>query len=384
MSHELRTPLNAILGYAQLLKRDSGLSVRQSRGLDTIKQGGEHLLALIVDILDLSRVEAGRMELYPTPVDLGDFLGSVADITRVKADQKALVFACDAAPDAIGTVLFDEKRLRQVLLNLLSNAVKFTDRGQVALRLHARPVGAKAQLRFEVHDSGIGMDEGQLARLFQPFEQVSEMRRREGGTGLGLAISRQLVRLMGSDIRVRSQVGQGSVFSFDIEVPWTDDHAAVAPRQRGAPIAYQGARKTVLVVDDVAQNRAMLVDALDPLGFEVSTASDGAECLDAVRAARPDLIIMDLTMPVMDGWEATRRIRLMPALADVPIIATSASVSQEVGMRSRDAGADAFLPKPLGQDELLAVMGRLMQLAWVYQDAQPQSVALVGENQDHA
>ena len=384
MSHELRTPLNSILGYAQLLRMDDGLTDRQRRGLETIKQGGEHLLALIIDILDLSRVEAGRLELYPSPVVLRDFLGSVVDIARIKAEQKDLDFVFEAASDVSGTALIDEKRLRQVLLNLLSNAIKFTDTGQVVLRVQALPVdphrassekAATVPLRFEVRDTGIGMDKSQLARLFQPFEQVGEAKRREGGTGLGLAISRQLIRLMGGDIHVGSHEGQGSIFSFELDVPVTHEQANGLTSQPGIAIGYEGPRKTVLVVDDVEQNRTWLLDALEALGFQVSCASDGETCLRALRLARPDLIVMDLAMPVMDGWEATQRIRLLPEYADLPIICTSASVTPEVGVRSLDMGANAFIPKPIEQELLLKAMGRLMNLNWIHRNARPQPAA---------
>jgi len=368
MSHELRTPLNAVLGYAQLLRLDSGLSDRQCRGLDTIRQSGEHLLALIDDILDLARVEAGRLELYPSAVDVRPFLESVADIIRVKADEKHLGFRFEAAGDLPRTVRLDGKRLRQVLLNLLSNAVKFTDRGHVTLRVQALPAGddsdGTVHLRFEVHDSGVGMSEAELARLFQPFEQVGDVRRRQAGAGLGLAISRQLVRLMDGDIQVHSQLGQGSVFQFDIRVT-AQAQAPMAPAvRRGRVTGYEGPRKSVLVVDDARQNREMLLDALGMLGFELTSAEDGAECIEVARATRPDLIVMDLTMPVMDGCEATRRLRNIPALASVPVIGISASATSEAEARCREAGANAFIAKPIDRDTLLDTMGNLMHLAW--------------------
>jgi CheY-like chemotaxis protein len=220
------------------------------------------------------------------------------------------------------------------------------------------------------------MSQLQLARLFQPFEQLADVDHREGGTGLGLAISRQLVRLMGGDIHVSSVPGQGSVFSFEIELPVVEAGARAVP-ERGLPVSYQGLRKSVLVVDDVAQNRAMLLDALGVLGFDVQEAADGAECVEMARSMRPDLIVMDTMMPVMDGYEATRRIRLMPGLADVPIIATSASATQEVDALCRKAGANLFIPKPIEQAQLLDAMGRLLGLHWVYADPPPRVSAVV-------
>lgn len=220
MSHELRTPLNAVLGYTQILKRDKNLDERQTANLDTIQQSAEHLLTLITDLLDLSKIEAGKLELYEGIVVLPTFLQLIADIIRIKAEQKGLHFAYEPGPDLPPAVLADEKRLRQVLLNLLGNAVKFTDHGQVGMQVRSVPVDAsQVKLTFEVHDTGVGIPQEQLETIFQPFEQVGDVQRRFGGTGLGLSISRQLVRIMNSDIHVASQPGKGSVFSFEIQVP---------------------------------------------------------------------------------------------------------------------------------------------------------------------
>ena len=244
MSHELRTPLNGILGFTQILQRDKSLSERQDRGLKIIQQSGQHLLTLINDILDLARIDVAKLELFPTDVNLPAFLQVVCDIIRVKADEKGLQFVYLAAPDLPTTVRVDEKRLRQVLLNLLSNAAKFTDTGQVTLRvmrLQTPPVdsaaGTMARLRFEVEDDGIGINEAQLVRLFKPFEQVSDLTRREGGTGLGLAISRQLIRLMGGDIQVNSRLGEGSIFWFEVDLPTPQTQFQAAP-ERDAPVSY--------------------------------------------------------------------------------------------------------------------------------------------------
>ena len=228
MSHELRTPLNAILGYAQILAKDKQLSERQRAGLNTIQQSGAHLLNLITDLLDLSRIEAGKFDLNESAIKLPTFLYVIGDLIRIKAEQKNLIFQLELAAN-LPTVRADEKRLRQVLLNLLGNAVKFTDHGSVSLRVQelARD-GDKVTLHFEVQDIGIGMNTDQLEAIFKPFEQVGEVERRYGGSGLGLSISRQLVRLMGSDIQVHSQPGEGSRFWFDLTVPLADDRAMQA------------------------------------------------------------------------------------------------------------------------------------------------------------
>jgi PAS domain S-box-containing protein len=367
MSHELRTPLNGILGFAQILRRDKPLTERQARGLRIIEESGQHLLMLINDILDLARIDEAKLDLYPTEVNLPAFLQVVCDIIRVKAEEKSLSFVFDAAPDLPATASIDEKRLRQVLLNLLANAVKFSDSGQVTLRVRpVRPAAAEAiaGLRFEVEDKGIGMNEAQLARLFQPFEQVAELRRREGGAGLGLTISRQLVRLMGGDIQVHSRPGEGSVFSFEIEAPTREAQVQALPAW-GAPVGYVGERRKVLVVDDVPQNRAMLLDAVGTLGFEVADASNGEEALRVAARFRPDLIVMDLVMPVMDGYEATRRLRRSPEWADVPVIVMSASATAEARTRSREAGANAVIDKPVEQSALLNAIAAALRLTWV-------------------
>jgi signal transduction histidine kinase/DNA-binding NarL/FixJ family response regulator len=368
MSHELRTPLNAIIGYAQLLRRDRHkLSEQQAAGLATIHESGQHLLTLINDILDLARVEAGKMVLHPTAVHLGSFLRVVVDIMRVKAEEKGLAFKYELSADLPAAVAIDETRLRQVLLNLLGNAVKFTDSGTVSLRvLPASPGddGGATRLRFEVADSGIGMSTHQRVRLFQPFEQVADPQRREGGTGLGLAISQQLVRLMGGSIEVVSEPGKGSMFWFELPVQVADSRPAI----RHAPhaiVGYKGERKRLLIVDDVPQNRAMLVDLLHAMGFAVAAASNGLECMVMLDSFKPDLILMDVMMPVMDGNETTRRIRRMPQWSRVPIIAVTASASREDEARCLEAGADDFLAKPVDHEALLHAIGKQLSLHWI-------------------
>ena len=316
------------------------------------------------------------MVLFPTPTHLGSFLRVVADIMRVKAEEKSLLFSYTAAPGLPAAVTVDDKRLRQVLLNLLGNAVKFTDRGEVALRV--RPAGeqgnpAMARVRFEVADSGIGMRSDQLARIFQPFEQVAELQRREGGTGLGLAISQQLVHLMGGHIEVRSAPDKGSLFWFELELPIATDLLGPPAVPRNI-VGYQGSRKRLLIVDDVPQNRAMLMDMLQAVGFSVADAKNGQECLAMLDSFRPDLIVMDVMMPVMDGHEATRRIRQLPAWAGVPIIAVTAGASHDDELKCYAAGANGFLPKPVEHELLLAAIGKLLSLQWITEEATLEAI----------
>ena len=382
MSHELRTPLNAILGYTQILKRDKQLSPSQQAGLGTIHQGGHHLLALINDVLDLSRVEAGKMEFHPKPVRLGELLTVVADIMRVRAEQRHLHFELELVGGLPLAISVDETRLRQVLLNLLGNAVKFTDHGAVRLRVSPvpAPVGAAAEasaggaavfdvmatahLRFEVLDEGVGIDAAQLDNIFNPFEQVGEAARRAGGTGLGLAISRQLVRQMGGDVKVESAPGRGSRFWFDVPMPVVEAPGAVAGGDE-VPGGYLGPRKTLLVVDDVATNRALLRDLLGVLGFRMLEADNGAAALRLAKIDPPDLVLMDMVMPDMDGIETTRRLRAEPGTAGTPVLIVSASSTPEEGRRAIAAGADAFLAKPIDEQVLLVEIGARLGLQWI-------------------
>ena len=375
MSHELRTPLNAIMGYAQILKMHPGLNERQLVGLNTIQSSGEHLLMLIVDILDLSKIEAGKTELYPLHVDPHAFLRSIGDIIRIKAEEKSLSFVFEASADLPRAIAVDEKRLRQVLLNLLGNAVKFTDQGMVRLGVHRRAGDdAHVVLRFEVQDTGIGIPQDELQAIFEPFEQVGDAHRRSGGTGLGLAISRQLVRLMGSDVRVESRPGAGSVFWFDLTLPLLEPADVVEPPARRVVTGYAGPRRRVLIVDDVSGNRAMLVDLLGPLGFETCEASDGQHALQQMEAAAADLVLMDMAMPVMDGLQAIRRLREAPQWKLLAIIAVSANALDVDKAQCLAAGANGFLPKPIDRDALLDLIGTLLELEWSFQ-APPTPVA---------
>jgi signal transduction histidine kinase/ActR/RegA family two-component response regulator len=353
MSHELRTPLNGILGYAQLLQWDQTMTQKQRKGLSIIEKSGQHLLTLIDEILDLSRIESGKLELHQAPLELAPFLQGIVDIVRVRTEQKRLRFVYEAQ-DLPAAVTADEKRLRQVLLNLLGNATKFTDVGEVALRVTCVPGGDAERLRFEVRDSGVGIGPDDLQTLFQPFHQVGDIGRRRGGTGLGLAISRQLVRLMGSDIHVSSEPRKGSTFWFEAHLPVAHSQASVSADD--VATGYPGTPKKVLIVDDVDENRIMLADMLRPLGFLVFEARNGQEGLDQAKAVMPDLIMLDNVMPVLTGLEATRRLREMPQFKNLPVLAISASAAKEERDRAIAAGATDFIAKPFRATQLLALL----------------------------
>jgi len=368
MSHELRTPLNGILGYAQILLRDKTLSQKQANGINIIQQSGEHLLMLINDILDLAKIEAGRLELYPNDILLHKFLRTIADMMQIRAEQKKLKFVCDIAENLPEWIHADEKRLRQVLLNLLSNAIKFTDQGHVRLHVY-RTEGNR--LRFEVTDTGIGISADQQKRIFRPFEQAGNANRKLGGTGLGLAISQQFVKLMNSDIHLESQPGKGSRFWFEIEAPALGGIPHIRSIDRTV-FGYKGDPRSILVIDDIEENRKVMRDMLEPLGFILIEAENGRQGLDLVKSNHPDIVLMDVVMPDMNGIEATRRLRQFMSARSLPIIAVSASASDADEVNCLEVGMNAFLPKPVALEKLLAIIGSLLKLEWIYEpETQP-------------
>jgi CheY-like chemotaxis protein len=303
-------------------------------------------------------------------------IGAVHEMVRVPAEQKALALTCtipDEVPEAIEV---DEKRLRQVLLNLLGNAVKFTSEGRVALIVSLLEAGKdSALLRFEVQDSGPGMSPEEMERIFRPFEQAGSVERREAGTGLGLPISRQLVRLMGADIQLQSRVGQGSSFWFEIRVPVVELGEQEEAIDVSHVTGYAGPRRSVLVVDDGEENRNLLCAMLDQLGFECREAADGLEALQKAQQSKPDLILMDLKMPGMDGYEATRTLRLIEPLKQVPVIVISANIAEDAIAQCLAAGANGFVSKPVDQAELLRVMVRATGIEWLAENESETSLA---------
>ena len=363
MSHELRTPLNGILGYTQIFQKDKTLTVQQKNGINIIHQCGEHLLTLINDILDLSKIEARKMELYPTEFHLSVFLEGIAEICRIRAQQKGIPLIYQTLSPLPKLIQADEKRLRQVLINLLSNAVKFTEKGSITFQIGYQ----QEKLRFQVEDTGIGIAQDQLEEIFLPFQQVGEQSRKTEGTGLGLAISRQLVQMMGGELKVKSTLGKGSVFWFDLDLAEIFQKSDVKRIDEGNIIGFIEPRRKVLVVDDKWVNRSVLMNLLEPLGFEVTEATNGLDALDKAREFKPDVILMDLVMSVMDGFEATRRLRMVPDFKDVVVIAVSASVFDLDRKQSREVGCDDFLPKPIQKAELLETLRVYLGLEWVYE-----------------
>jgi signal transduction histidine kinase/FixJ family two-component response regulator len=379
MSHELRTPLNGILGYAQILQRSQTLAERDRRGVNIIDQCGSHLLNLINDVLDLSKIEANKLELHPTPAHLPSVLQSVVEICRIKAEQKGLEFIYDTAKDLPTGVLADEKRLRQVLINLLGNAIKFTDRGEVTLRI--TPVTDVQQtasgeivqsLCFQVRDTGVGMSPAQLEKIFKPFEQVGDTKKQSEGTGLGLSISQRIVETMGGQIQVRSQENVGSIFEFIVEFSLSEDVKAQQSltEQRRQLIGYQGDRKTILIIDDSWENRSVVLHLLEPLGFTIVEACDGEDGLLQAKQHHPDLIITDLAMPKMNGWDFLRHLRQTDGIKEIVAIVSSASVFELDRQKSIDAGGTDFLPKPLRAEDLYSMLSQHLAITWIEEKPQ--------------
>ncbi|WP_017715063.1 CHASE2 domain-containing protein [Kamptonema formosum] len=392
MSHELRTPLNGILGYAQILQRSSTLAKSDVDGIGIIYQCGSHLLTLINDILDLSKIEARKLDLHQSEFHFPSFLTGVVEICRIRAREKGISFVPQFDSGLPAGIQADEKRLRQVLINLLGNAIKFTSSGGVTFKVGVIGHGTggtgygeegkteelpvpKAQcpiakIRFEVEDTGVGMTPEQLEKIFLPFEQVGDRKKQAEGTGLGLAISKKLVEIMGSELNVESAFGKGSRFWLDLVVPVaTGPTPAAAAAHSGKIVGIKEKKPKILIVDDRWENRSVIVKMLEPIGFSCVEAASGREGLDRAAELQPDAIVTDLAMPEMDGFEMIRALRQSPEFKNAVIIVSSASVFETDKQNSLRAGGDEFLPKPVELDVLLAHLQKYLQLEWIYQQS---------------
>ncbi|MGD2104065.1 MAG: two-component regulator propeller domain-containing protein, partial [Anaerolineae bacterium] len=381
MSHELRTPLNAILGFAQLTQREPNLTEIQRENMAIINRSGEHLLGLINDVLDLSKIEAGRMRLRESDLDLHQLLDGLEEMFRLRARKKDLNLVVQRGREVPQYVRADEGKLRQVLMNLLSNAIKFTEAGHVTVRVKspstADEPGHGRLLVFEVEDSGPGIEPDEQASLFVPFEQTSSGWESQEGTGLGLAISSQYVGLMGGELSIASPVdsapevgGPGSVFRFTVPVELVD---GVTPEEAPAVrhvvhLAPGESARRVLVVEDNWASRRLLVQLLEPVGFDVREAVNGAEALGVWEEWSPHLIFMDMRMPIMDGYEATRRIKATTKGQATVVVALTASVLEEDRAVILSEGCDAFVRKPFRESELFAVLSEQLGVTFVYRD----------------
>jgi signal transduction histidine kinase len=359
MSHELRTPLTAILGFSELLGRDRQLSSEQQESISIINRSGSHLLTLINNVLDLSKIEAGKLVLQPVSCDLPRLLRDVYGLFQQSAVTKQLEFSLEIDPQAPDCIEVDEGKLRQILINLLSNAVKFTERGRITLGVNCMSRSNEAaKLEFLVQDTGAGIGADELHHLFEAFVQTETGRQSQQGTGLGLSISRQLTRLMGGELGVESQVAVGTCFRFQLVLPIVAAIEASMPQQIIALAAGQVSYQ-ILVVDDVSENRRYLTQLLQSVGFEVVAVDSGQGAIAQVQVQRPDLILMDMRMPDMDGVQATREIQTL--LGDtLPIVGCSASF---LGMEEHP-GFAAVLPKPLQANQLLQTIAQLLPVQY--------------------
>lgn len=387
MSHELRTPLNGILGYTQILNRDKNLSEKHKKSVSIIDHSGHYLLTLINDILDLSKIEAGKIELLPTDFNLNYFIQSIIDLFQMRAQQKGITFIYEPLSSLPVTLHADEKRLRQILINLLSNAIKFVEQGRISFKVGYN----NGKIRFQVEDTGIGIAPTEIEKIFLPFQQVGDINYHSQGTGLGLSITKKLVEIMGGKLHVESVIGQGSTF-------WTELELSEVPRLTNTTlktkvtdiIGYEkineGSSSTphspfkILVIDDQKENRSILIHLLKELGFEVMEAHHGQEGLEKVRQLHPDLIVTDLVMPVMSGFELVHQLRQDANFQETVVIASSASVSDYHQQESFNVGCNDFLPKPIEVEQLLESLQKHLPLQWI---PAPQNViqTVVNDNE---
>jgi two-component system sensor histidine kinase/response regulator len=381
MSHEIRTPLNGILGYTQLLLQNDDLASNLVRQVETIQRSGNHLLTLINDILDLSKIEADQVHLSRDPVDLANLGGEIIEILESVAARKNIQLGFDLVIEAqslsTGRLIIqsDNRALRQILINLVGNAVKFTNEGAVRLSIKVdRLWSGPSRVLFSVEDTGIGISEEDQGNLFNPFQQIESARGHEEGTGLGLAISKKLVNLLGGDLICESEVGKGSIFSFTLSLnaKWEEGESGEPESKEnrhtpGSAIkGYTGRRRRILVVDDVTDNRAVLRDVLGPIGFDLEEARNGIEALNKIKGAAFDLILSDLVMPFMDGFELVRRIRSDQATQNYKIFAVTASVMESsLQMAAERQFFDNFIEKPINTELLIRKIGDALSLEWI-------------------
>jgi signal transduction histidine kinase/CheY-like chemotaxis protein len=370
MSHEIRSPMNAIIGFSQLLSRDQQLSERQAEYTRSILRAGEHLLGLINNLLELSKMEAGRQELNPTDVDLHLLLTEIQQFFSEQAHNKQIRFSFENCTTVPRHVILDHIKLRQVYINLIGNALKFTDKGSVTVRTRfERSDGRSGTLISQIEDTGPGIPAHEMEQLFKPFEQTSSGRKKSSGTGLGLMLSRELAVLMGGDVTVSSECGKGSVFTLRVQL---ETGAAGAgsdnPMKKVSGLAEGQKVYRVLVVDDKEENLMMAVGLLKLAGFETIRASNGREAIDQVEALEPDLILMDIRMPVMDGYEAIRHIKMMDRGRDIPIIALTAGEYNDEIQKLASAGIQGFITKPFRESDLFGTISTVLGVTYTYSD----------------
>ncbi|MBE9010282.1 response regulator, partial [Pseudanabaenaceae cyanobacterium LEGE 13415] len=375
MSHELRTPLNVILGFTQLMSRHSlvsssaetGLSPRQQQYLDTINRSGEDLLALINDVLEMSKIEAGRITLNESTVDLFSLLDRSQQMFQLKAQLKGLRLILERSNTVPRYIQTDESKLRQVLLNLIGNAIKFTQSGSVILRVGVRESAPNLRLTFSVEDTGPGISSDDLDLLFKPFVQTEAGLKSQQGTGLGLPISQKFVQMMGGELTVNSEFGNGSMFTFDIQTRVVEPETVPVQTRPREVIGLEPGQRTyrILVIEDKAENRQFLLELLTPIGFEVRSTNNGQAAIDLLGSWMPDLIWMDMRMPVLNGYEATRRIKAAHHPAPI-VIALTGSAFEEDRVTALSSGCDDFVRKPVRADVIFEKMAEYLGVHYCY------------------
>ena len=370
MSHEIRTPLNAIIGFSQLMNRDKLLSDSQKEYNTSIIRAGEHLLALINDILELSKVEAGRVVLNPANIDLHSFLNDIQMIFKERIQSKHLQFIFEIMDNMPRYVIVDENKLRQIFVNLIGNAIKFTEEGGIAVRTRVDIINSDtAHLVVEIQDSGDGIPENELNNLFKHFVQTSTGIKKGSGTGLGLALSRELAVLMGGNISVSSNVGKGSVFTFYVEIKEGLNQVVESDnKMRVICIAKEEKACRILVVDDKEENLKVAVNLLKLVGFETNEAVNGEEAIIKFEQWNPHLILMDMRMPVMDGYEATCRIKATEKGKQTPIVALTASTFEEEQRRNELLTMQGYIRKPFRENVLFSTIGKILDIKYIYED----------------
>ncbi len=370
MSHELRTPLTAILGFTQILERDLTIA-KHRHEISIISRNGQHLLSLINDILDISKIEAGQVTLQEKSFDFYAFLRGISEMFYSRIVEKGLFFNMEKGAELPRYIKGDDGKLRQVLINLLGNALKFTETGGVTLRVRSTDAGEDIQtLYFEIEDTGIGIDTDHQEKIFEPFIQVDFSRGKKTGTGLGLAISRECAALMGGSIEVESKINSGSLFRFNVTVGRADaseiDDVLSSRRVVGLVPGQPSFR--ILIVEDMLESRKLLVKLLETVGFEVQEASDGKQGLEAFHSWHPDLIWMDMRMPVMDGYEATKQIKKSEAGQKTPVLALTAHAFEDERQEILNVGCDECIMKPFKEEDLFAAMGKHLGVQFVYEE----------------
>lgn len=374
ISHELRTPLNGILGSTQTISRSQNLTQDEKRSINTIHQCAFHLLTLVNDILDFSTIETDQLKINPQDFHLPSLIQGIVEIYELQAQQKSLKFIYQSADNLPTGIHVDKNRLRQVLINLLNNAIKFTEKGYVRLKIDVINPATNSsvmKIRFQIDDTGVGMSSEQIQKIFLPFEQLGNRNNKADGIGLGLPLSQKIIELMGGNIEVKSKPGIGSRFEFEIPFQLSDNWTETSTiTKKGKLIGYSGEKRRILVIDDSWDNRSVILSLLEPLGFYMMEASNAEDGLYFAVEYKPDLIISDLEMPVVNGWEFIKRLRQSDIVQNTPIILSSADVLNIDKQKVVSAGGNDFLAKPIITEELYRMISQQLQLEWIYASAQ--------------